>query len=43
MGLGKFGDNPSGSNGVSWIYQASSGSQPWATSGFSSFVTASYS
>lgn len=43
MGLGKFRDDPTNSTGVSWVYRASSGSQSWSTSGFSPFVTASYS
>jgi hypothetical protein len=43
MGTGRFSDSPSTTNGVSWTYRASSGSSAWATSGFSPFVTASYS
>ena len=43
MGTGKFNDNPEVDNGCSWVYRTYSGSNSWATSSFSSYVTASYS
>jgi hypothetical protein len=43
MGTGKFNDNPEVDNGCSWVYRTYSGSNAWATSSFSSYVTASYS
>jgi hypothetical protein len=42
MGTGKFNSNPEIDNGCGWIYRTYSGSNAWATSNFSSFVTASY-
>jgi hypothetical protein len=42
MGTGKYLYNPEYTNGVSWVWRSYSGSNAWATSGFSSFVTASY-
>jgi hypothetical protein len=42
MGLGKYADSPQTTDGVSWTYRAYSGSLPWPTSGFSPFVTASF-
>jgi len=43
MGTGKYAYNPEYTNGVNWYSRLSSGSGNWSTSGFSSFVTASYS
>jgi hypothetical protein len=42
MGTGKYLYSPEYTNGVSWIWRSYSGSNAWTTSGFSSFVTASY-
>ena len=42
MGTGKYLYSPEYTNGVSWIWRSYSGSNAWATNGFSSFVTASY-
>jgi hypothetical protein len=42
MGTGKFAYSPEYTNGVSWVYRGVSGSNAWTTSGFSSYVTASY-
>lgn len=44
MGTGKFQDNPLTTNGVSWKFTTNSSSNGmWATSDFSSYVTASFS
>tara|TARA_R110001606_G_scaffold155474_1_gene297705 strand:- start:2224 stop:3360 length:1137 start_codon:yes stop_codon:yes gene_type:complete len=43
MGTGHFRNSPITSNGVSWKYQAYSGSTEWATSSFNTYSTASYS
>jgi hypothetical protein len=43
MGTGKYTYSPEYTNGVNWYSRSSSGSGNWPTSGFSSFVTASYS
>ena len=42
MGTGRYSNNPETTNGVSWAYRASSGSNEWPSS-FESNVTASYS
>ena len=42
MGTGKYAYIPEYTNGVNWYSRLSSGSGNWSTSGFSSFVTASY-
>jgi hypothetical protein len=41
MGTGRYSNSPQVTNGVSWKYQASSGSGEWPTS-FTAYVTASY-
>jgi len=43
MGTGRYNYNPEYTDGVSWGWRSYSGSNTWSTSGFSSFVTASYS
>ena len=43
MGTGKYVYNPEYTNGVSWYNRLSSGSGLWSISGFSNYVTASYS
>jgi hypothetical protein len=44
MGTGKFGDSPINTSGVSWKFTNNSASgNVWATSNFSSYVTASFS
>jgi hypothetical protein len=43
MGTGKFNNNPEVDNGCSWAYRTYSGSNAWTVSGFSPYVTASYS
>ena len=43
MGTGRYLYNPEYTNGVSWTYRSYSGSDPWVTSGFNTYVTASYS
>jgi len=43
MGTGRYNYNPEYNDGVSWGWRSYSGSNTWSTSGFSSFVTASYS
>ena len=43
MGTGKVSDIPQTTNGCSWGFKGASGSRAWTTSGFSSFVTASFS
>lgn len=42
MGTGKFAYSPEYTNGVSWIYRGAANTTAWATSSFSSLVTASY-
>jgi hypothetical protein len=42
MGTGKYRDNPSTVNGVSWIWKDYSGSTQWDTGGFPAYVTASF-
>jgi hypothetical protein len=42
MGTGKYLYSPEYTNGVSWTYRAYSGSTSWTTSGFGSYITASY-
>lgn len=42
MGTGKFAYSPEYTNGVSWVYRGVSGSNAWAISSFSPYVTASY-
>jgi hypothetical protein len=42
MGTGRYLDDPSITNGVSWIWRNYSGSNKWSTSSFTSNVTASY-
>ncbi len=42
MGTGKFNDTPETDNGVSWKFRSYSGSNPWPTSTFGDYVTASY-
>lgn len=41
-GVGKFGDIPVNTSGVSWTYIQSDLTNQWSTSGFPTFVTASY-
>jgi len=43
MGTGKYLDQPLVTNGVSWTYQTLYGGKQWDTSGFTQYVTASYS
>ena len=43
MGTGKYNYSPEVQNGVSWAWRSYSGSNAWVTSGFSVFITASYS
>ena len=43
MGTGKYANRPETTNGCSWKYKLSSGSGEWTTTGFSDYVTASYS
>jgi len=43
MGTGKYNYSPETQNGVSWTWRSYSGSNAWTTSGFSAYVTASYS
>jgi len=43
MGTGKYDYSPEYTNGVSWTYRGASTTSGWATSSFSSYVTASYS
>jgi len=43
MGTGRFSNEPETRNGVSWKDKTSSGVNPWATSSFSPYVTASFS
>jgi hypothetical protein len=42
MGTGKYLYDPEYTNGVSWIYRGATNTTAWATSSFSSLVTASY-
>lgn len=42
MGTGKFNDSPETDNGVSWKFRSYSGSNPWPTSTFGEYATASY-
>ncbi len=42
MGTGREGDITQTTNGVSWEYRTSSGSNQWVTSSFPSYVTASF-
>ena len=42
MGTGKFNDSPETDNGVSWKFRSYSGSNPWPTSTFGGYTTASY-
>lgn len=42
-GVGKFGDIPTNTTGVSWEYRSAGETNPWLTAGFTSGVTASYS
>lgn len=42
MGTGRYSDIPIVSDGVSWKFRSSSGSNAWDTTGFASGVTASY-
>lgn len=42
MGTGRYDNNPETRNGVCWEYRSNSGSNAWATSSFSTFVTASF-
>ena len=41
-GTGKYGDIPTNTSGVSWTYQKTGLGTPWATSTYSTGVTASY-
>jgi len=43
MGTGKYSYSPEYTNGVSWVYRGAANTTAWATSSFSSLVTASYS
>ena len=43
MGTGKVDDEPKTDNGCSWTFTGASGSNPWKTSGFANYVTASFS
>ena len=42
-GSGQYLDNQINGTGVSWVYQAYSGSRPWLQGGFNPLVTGSYS
>jgi len=42
-GTGKYLNNPKTVNGVSWLWADASGSKAWATSGFGTYATASFS
>ncbi len=42
MGTGHYGDLVQGTNGVGWTYRTISGSNPWNTSSFGSYATASF-
>lgn len=42
MGTGKFANEPETTNGCSWKFKLSSGSEAWSTSNFSNKVTASF-
>jgi hypothetical protein len=42
MGTGRYLDEPSITNGVSWIWRKYSGSTKWSTNSFAPYVTASY-
>ena len=42
-GSGQYLDNQINGTGVSWVYQAYSGSRPWVQAGFPPLVTGSYS
>lgn len=42
MGTGRYPNDPSTKNGVSWLWQDYSSSTYWATSGFNTYATASY-
>lgn len=42
MGTGHYGDINQATNGVSWLYRTTSGSNAWATSSFGSYSTASF-
>jgi len=41
-GIGKFGDNPVNTSGVSWQYKKADSSAAWTTSSFAAGVTASF-
>jgi len=43
MGTGRFGNDPQTTNGTSWNWLDYSGSTLWPTSGFNTYVTASWS
>lgn len=42
MGTGHYGDLIQATNGVSWIYRTTSGSNAWVTSNFDPYTTASF-
>lgn len=42
MGTGQFGDNPTPTDGASWLYRKASGNSPWSTSSFASGTTGSF-
>lgn len=42
MGVGRFGDSPINTSGVSWKYRKSGMTSEWETSSFGPYVTASY-
>lgn len=41
-GTGKYGDTPATTNGVSWLYRSSNGSNAWLTSSFTAGTTGSF-
>jgi hypothetical protein len=43
MGTGHYKDIPNVTNGVSWTYRSYEGTNPWPTSSFGAYATASYS
>ena len=42
MGTGRFNNSPETRDGVCWGFRSLSGSNPWLTSSFATYVTASY-
>jgi hypothetical protein len=42
MGTGHFNDTPETTNGCNWKYKTYEGTNPWSTSNFTTYATASY-